>query len=181
MTDTETPIRSLLSPQDVPATGKHVKIGGDPALRAALARFAEVVEVLAFEADLEVRPWSGDGFAVTGRVTARLVQTCVVTLEPVQTAVDEAVDVKLVPPEVMDRFAVVPDEDGGIDLDAAALDMPDPIEDGVIDLGALVTEHLLLGIDPYPRKPGVVFDAEAAGVGAGSISPFAALARLKKE
>ena len=50
--------------------------------------------------------------------------------------------------------------------------------DGVVDLGAVATEFLLLGIDPYPRKPGAVFDAPPAGDAAGH--PFAALAALKK-
>ena len=48
-----------------------------------------------------------------------------------------------------------------------------------VDLGAVATEFLLLGIDPYPRKPGAVFDAPATGDPAGH--PFAALAALKKD
>ena len=36
-------------------------------------------------------------------------------------------------------------------------DAPDPIVDGKIDLGALAAEFLALGLDPYPRKPGVAF------------------------
>ena len=34
-------------------------------------------------------------------------------------------------------------------------DEPDPIIDGKIDLGALAAEFFALGLDPYPRKPGV--------------------------
>ena len=48
----------------------------------------------------------------------------------------------------------------------------------MVDLGAVATEFLLLGIDPYPRKPGAVFDAPPAGD--PSSHPFAALAALKK-
>ena len=50
--------------------------------------------------------------------------------------------------------------------------------DGAVDLGAIATEFLLLGIDPYPRKPGAVFEAPPAGDPASH--PFAALAALKK-
>ena len=50
---------------------------------------------------------------------------------------------------------------------------PDEIVNGQIDLGALTAEFLALGLDPYPRKPGVDFDFEDAG-GRGD-SPFAAL------
>ncbi|WP_333824253.1 YceD family protein [Pinisolibacter sp.] len=183
MTDTEHPIRRTLSPAEVPHTGTHVIIEADAGQRAALAEAAGIVSVEALSAEVLVRPWSGEGFAVTGKVSAKLTQTCVVTLEPVATTVDEAIDVKLVPPEEMAKYEVAPDENGEIDLDAAALDIPDPIEGGVIDVGAIVTEHFMLGLDPYPRKPGVVFDAETAGAGDGreKLSPFAALARLKKE
>ena len=55
---------------------------------------------------------------------------------------------------------------------------PEPLQDGVVDLGAVATEFLLLGIDPYPRKPDAVFDAPPAGDPADK--PFAALAALKK-
>ena len=51
--------------------------------------------------------------------------------------------------------------------------------DGAVDLGAIATEFLLLGIDPYPRKPGAVFDAPVAEDDPSS-HPFAALAALKK-
>jgi hypothetical protein len=39
-------------------------------------------------------------------------------------------------------------------------------------------EFLILGIDPYPRKPDAVFDAPV--VGDPKSHPFAALAALKK-
>jgi hypothetical protein len=51
--------------------------------------------------------------------------------------------------------------------------------DGTVDLGGLAVEFLLLGIDPYPRKPGVVF--EATSIGEASSHPFAALAKLKEK
>ena len=47
-----------------------------------------------------------------------------------------------------------------------------------IDLGALATEFLLIGIDPYPRKPDATF--QAPEVEDDSTRPFAALAALKK-
>jgi hypothetical protein len=41
-------------------------------------------------------------------------------------------------------------------------DPPEPIVDGIIDLGAVTLEFLALALDPYPRKPGVSFDAGPA-------------------
>ncbi len=36
-------------------------------------------------------------------------------------------------------------------------DPPEPIVNGFIDLGQLAAEFLVLGLDPYPRKPGAEF------------------------
>ena len=33
-------------------------------------------------------------------------------------------------------------------------DPPEPIENGIIDLGRVATDALYLAVDPYPRKPG---------------------------
>ncbi|MDK9697861.1 MAG: DUF177 domain-containing protein [Siculibacillus sp.] len=183
MTNSEHPLPLTLQPGEVSPSGTRLKIDADADRRVALARFADVVSITSLAAEVLVTPWSGDGFAVSGTVRAKLVQTCVVTLEPIETSVEETIDVKLVPPEAMAKYEIAPDENGEIDLDASTLDQPDPIEDGVIDVGGIVVEHLMLGIDPYPRKPGAVFDAEEIGVGDGreKLSPFAALARLKKE
>jgi hypothetical protein len=45
-------------------------------------------------------------------------------------------------------------------------------------LGAIATEFLLLGIDPYPRKAGAEFSPQKSED--GSAKPFAALEALKK-
>jgi len=184
MTDTapKSPFDHVLSPTEITAAGTRVVIVADEAARRALAELADIIDVESFRAELQVLPWSGKGFAVSGRVTARVHQACVVTLDPVETAIDEQVDLKLVPPEEMAKYEIAPDESGDIDLDAVA-GLPDPIEDGVIDLGAVAVEHFMLGLDPYPRKEGAVFDPTAAGLDtdAKEMSPFAALARLGKE
>ena len=53
----------------------------------------------------------------------------------------------------------------------------EPLVDGTADVGAVATQFFLLGIDPYPRKPGAVFSGPAEDRAADS--PFASLARLK--
>ena len=57
-------------------------------------------------------------------------------------------------------------------------DEPDPVIDGKIDLGALAQEFFALGLDPYPRKPGVAFEQGAESAPADS--PFSALAERAK-
>ncbi len=72
---------------------------------------------------------------------------------------------------------VVPTPVGGNDDQE---DPPDPILDDTIDLGAVAVEFMVLGLDPYPRKPGVHFDDMVIGEkDAPAPSAFAALARLK--
>ena len=61
----------------------------------------------------------------------------------------------------------------------SSIEGPDPLVGDSIDIGALATEYLILGVDPHPRKPGIAFDAPKAEDAAEG-SPFAALAALKK-
>ena len=56
---------------------------------------------------------------------------------------------------------------------------PEPLIGGVVDLGALATEFLILGLDPYPRKPGAVFEPPQDVK--PDPGPFAALAGLKEK
>src|SRR5262249_62155601 len=58
------------------------------------------------------------------------------------------------------------------------VDEPAVLAGGVIALGAIAAEFLILGLDPYPRKPDAIFQASA--VGEDPAHPFAALAALKK-
>ena len=53
---------------------------------------------------------------------------------------------------------------------------PEPIEGDVIDLGGYLVEHLSLELDPFPRKPGAVFEQPPEP---GEISPFAVLKGLR--
>ena len=89
--------------------------------------------------------------------------------------IDEAVDVEFVPaPEVAGART-----DSEVVLTQSA-DEREPLVDGTVDLGALATEFLILGVDPYPRKAGAAFEAPRAPADDAG-HPFAALAALKKK
>jgi uncharacterized metal-binding protein YceD (DUF177 family) len=118
----------------------------------------------------------GNGLALTGEIAATVDQTCVVTLEPLSNEVREAVDAVFLPPESIAR---PPDVETADAIDPEAVDEPEALVDGMADLGATATEFLLLAIDPYPRKPGAVFEPPAADD--PGAHPFAALAALKKD
>ena len=57
-------------------------------------------------------------------------------------------------------------------------DPPEPIENGIIDLGRLATDALYLGVNPYSRKADVVFEP-LVEVPDPEDHPFAALKALK--
>jgi hypothetical protein len=61
----------------------------------------------------------------------------------------------------------------------SAVDVPEVLVGGGIDLGAIATEFLILGLDPYPRKPDAAL-FQGSPVGEDAAHPFAPLAALKK-
>ncbi|MFJ5370074.1 YceD family protein, partial [Bosea sp. CER48] len=116
-----------------------------------------------------------------GRILARLHQTCVVTLDAFPVQLDVPVKLDFAPEEEIEAASRRAErDDAEIDIEVLLNedDPPEPIIDGVIDLGGVTLEFLALALDPYPRKPGVSFEAPAAEPGAES--PFAALAKLKR-
>jgi uncharacterized metal-binding protein YceD (DUF177 family) len=170
---TEHPWRALVVDTEVPETGLHVDLTADEKLRADIARLAGLAALPRLDASFDVTRHGRSGLHVIGRVSATVGQTCGVTLEPIENEIDEAVDLVFVPAAA---------EPGGDhdrrEVEIPLEDAPEVLEDGTIDLGAVATEFLTLGIDPYPRKPGTVF--QSPSVGDDFAQPFAALAALKK-
>jgi uncharacterized metal-binding protein YceD (DUF177 family) len=141
----------------------------------ALERIARVVGVdtlKSLEVNLRIRPWL-DGAEIDGRWSAVAVQTCGITLEPFESRLAGELGIRAVP---TGSAALSAESEHDLDLDPEADDPPDEIVDGVLHLGAYVVEDLSLAIDPFPRKPGVAFEAPQAEA---EPSPFAVLARLK--
>jgi hypothetical protein len=159
-----------LDQSDVPETGRHVDLVADAETRAAIAELAGVAGLPRLAADFDVTRHGRDGLRVVGRVSATVEQSCVVTLEPMESSIDEPIDLVFLP-------AATPSP-GSVGETEIAPDAPDELVDGAVDLGAIATEFLILGIDPYPRKADAVFEAPAAGD--DSAHPFEALSALKR-
>jgi uncharacterized metal-binding protein YceD (DUF177 family) len=155
---------------DISQAGRQLHLIADEGVRGAVARLAGVVGISRLEAVFDLSRAGRDAVHVRGTVSATVRQHCVLTLEPVENQVDEPVDLAFT------TQASVPAR--AIDISAAAPEPPEVLADRTLDLGAIATEFLILGIDPYPRKPDVVFEAPASADPAAS--PFAALAALKK-
>jgi hypothetical protein len=162
--------------------GLRVEVVADLKERSDLARLNQIPEVLSLEASFLLRPEGRNGVWVTGEVRARVVQTSVVTLEPFEAEVAESVDLHLLPEAALEahlearakraRDPSEPEDES---------DVPDLLVDDRIDLGALAAEHLTLGLDPYPKKPGEAFVAPTTADQEPEVSPFAILKALKTD
>jgi len=162
--------------EQIPDTGLHREIDADPAARAAMAEVAGLREILSANASLDVTPESRGRVHVIGRVQARIGQTCVVTLDPIENEIDEPIDLVFAPPEQIPVLSDLVDE--AAESDTEIPDPPEPIINGAIDLGRLATDALFLAIDPYPRKPDAVFEPLIAAADPMD-HPFAALKALQ--
>ena len=152
--------------------GFDFDIAPTPDEAAALARLlgAQAVRKLRFAGDLS--PLAGGGWSLDATLGASVVQTCVVTLEPVTTRIDQPVRRRFLPSPTFRAAELVvdPEEDDEIE----------PLGDR-IDLGLVAIEALALALPAYPRKEGAVLGAAIAdGVDeAEEPKPFAALAALR--
>jgi uncharacterized metal-binding protein YceD (DUF177 family) len=175
MTDKQNPWSVPVVVAQIPEHGLHRDIEASAAERDAMAAVAGLREISSVRASLDVTPIHDGRVHVVGRVSARVGQTCVVTLDPVDNDIDEAIDLIFAPAsEIRELAESVDDTEGGAEVP----DPPEPIVGGAIDLGRLATDALFLGIDPYPRKPDAVFEPPVVPVDPED-HPFAALKALK--
>jgi len=154
--------------------------------RKALAERFELESIGRLTATVRLRSVRGGQMVrVAGELEADVVQTCVITLDPVPAHVSESFGA-LFAPESM-----VPKDEDEIEIDPniSEEDIPEPMFNGRIDIGELAAQHLSLALDPYPHAEGVEFEGfgEADEDEDGDDpdepekpNPFAALERLKR-
>jgi hypothetical protein len=170
-----------LPAHDLPVAGRPFGIEAGPDERAALARRFGIVAVNRLQTEGIVRPEAnGRRVRLDGHLFAEVVQTCVVTLEPVTVVIDVALE-RLYGYDVAQDFE---DKAGEVFLDLTN-DLPaEPLTEDVLDLGAASAEQLALELDPYPRKPGAVFEGVPDGArsaqGEEPVGPLARLAGWRK-
>jgi hypothetical protein len=175
MIDKENPWSVVVAVAQIPEHGLHRDIEASATERAAMAELAGLRGISSAHASLDVTPIRDGRVHVVGRVSAQIGQTCVVTLDPIDNTIDEAIDLIFAPASQIRELAESIDDTEG---DAEIPDPPEPIVGGVIDLGRVATDALFLGINPYPRKPDAVFEPPPALVDPEE-HPFAALKALK--
>lgn len=160
---------------DLPEEGLAVDLTADETECNAVARRLGLRGVSRFglTGRLDRELLSG-GFRLSGKVSATVTQTCVVTLEPVEAEVRAAISRGFVAAEPDE---IAPEEG---EIDAMAEDPPDPAPGGIADLGEVATEELALALEPYPRKAGAAWPEDGLEQGPGEPGgPFAVLRQLK--
>lgn len=172
------PWRAPVIVAQIPDTGVHRELEASVAERQAMAKLAGVREIVSAHAVFDVVPKSGGRFQVTGHVRARIGQTCVVTLDPIESEIEEDVDLMFAPEAEARRLADLIEEGRDDQAPLEVVDSPEAILNGIIDLGRLATDALFLAIDPYPRKEGAVFEAEVTAPDPED-HPFAVLKALQ--
>ena len=114
--------------------------------RRALARRFGIVSIDALSARVALRRTGVGDVGVSARLAARIVQECVVTLDPVGGEIDEEVTLLFRPvaeETLAERTVVIPaDEDF------------EPFAGEALDIGEIVAVELALRLDPFPRSPG---------------------------
>ena len=175
---------------DLPAFSRPVEIGGigtgglvekieaTERERTDLATELGLVGIGALSAELALTR-DKSVIRLDGRFAADIVQNCVVSLVPVAQKIDEPISLRLVQASARAPAPAKPSVE--IRVDPGADDPPEVLTESAIDLGAIVVEHLILAIDPYPRAPGAIPpENPAEAVPEASDSPFAVLAGLAR-
>jgi uncharacterized metal-binding protein YceD (DUF177 family) len=153
--------------------GERLDLAADESERDAIARRLGLESLSCLEAHAALSR-KGDVIRAQGRLASALEQACVVTGEPVATHVDEPFDLIFMPEPAADS------KEEEIELGESDLDVV--FHDGAaIDLGGAIADTLALNLDPYPRSAGAEAALKEAGVmSEAEASPFAALAKLRK-
>ena len=150
--------------------------------RAALAKRFGFLGLPAFSARVTVDRKVGGQIVVVGRLRGKIVQACVLTLDPVTQNLDDAFRVVFKKDLTDER-----DPESGEAVLSAHVDSPEPLSGNLLDVGEIVAEQLSLAADPYPRRPGAkledVLPRPRGGGRKGPAEqrrhPFAGLAALR--
>ncbi|MBO6520632.1 MAG: DUF177 domain-containing protein [Rhodospirillales bacterium] len=140
----------------LPPKGRNVELDPTPSEREAIAGRLGLVALNRLEGTLKLHPEMGRQISLHGPIRAEIVQTCVVTGDPLTTTI--AFDIDRTFAEDADPMAGLNTTDDE-ELTDPEIEEPDPIIDGKIDVGEHAVEELALNIPAYPRAPGAVFEA----------------------
>ena len=155
------------------ARGLTLELEADAAARARLARTFALQDVKSLTARVRLSAWL-DGVKLEARWRAEVVYICGLSLDPFEEPLAGDFTVHLAPA----GSPHLPDPEAEVSVDPEAPDPPEAFEGQSIDVADLVAQHMSVEIDPFPRKPGAVFEPPPEPA---EPSPFAALLALKSK
>lgn len=158
---------------DVPAQGLEITRSADASERAGVAGALRLAALDKLEARYRIMSVAGGGWRLKGQIAADVVQTCVVTLEPVPSAIEEPFEVEF--------WRETSEPEGG--EDRSVLEGPDVemLTGDDIPAGRIIFETLSGALDPYPRKADAAFDWKDSAAESEKSNPFSVLAQLKEK
>lgn len=145
------------------------ELAPDAEARATIAAELGLSALPALRFKGEIRPVQSDAWEVIGRLTAKAVQPCVVTLAPVKTPLTEDVH------RILSPHVTTPEGDD--------VEMGDDETESLgafIDIEEMMIEALTLALPLYPRADGAALEAPEADPVEDTRKPFAGLADLLK-
>lgn len=156
-------------------------IAVEPKEREALAKRLRVASLDQLEGTIVLRRVrGGTAFSASGRLQAEVTQTCVATLEPLPTRVDEEFAETF---EIPETHASSEEKEVEFFLDDEVEPAgPELLSSGSFDLGEFLVQLLAERLDPYPRSSTAPpQDGEwGAAEDIADPGPFAGLARKLK-
>ncbi len=163
-------------------SGTALEITTTEGERAALAKRFGFLSLPAFSARVAVDRRPGGQIVVEGRLKGRIVQACILSLDPVTQELDDAFRLVFAENVTEER-----DPESGEALLNSQGDAPEPLTGNMLDVGEIVAEQLSLTADPYPRRPGIKLEDVLPKLKGGARRaapeqrrhPFAGLAALK--
>ncbi len=168
----EIPLIWTVTPASVPASGLVWRSVATAPERAVIAKTLDLIALNDLKVEGRIEALAGGYFRFKTRMTADVVQACVVSLEPVPVRIDEPIRVEFRPAEDCEIDAAnAPDLDAEFDIE--------PIVSGILETGRIVFEQFAASLDPYPRAPGAELTKAEAGPKIEKVNPFAVLATLK--
>ncbi len=169
---------------DIPVvakSGQTLHLAANARERRDLSVRIEVPGLLKFEADFSASRQAPGIYQVKGKVQAEMVQTCVRTLEPIKTSVDEAFSITLMAKRIYADYLEEVEEGEIEDIEM--------LTDEEVNLGEIAVQYLSLFVDPYPAGEGppeekdlghkATLQSEDSHIEA--TSPFAILKKLDKK
>ena len=132
-------------------SGEQVSINVGSGELTALANALDVTEVRNFKTDLRVSRWKKAGVQLSGCIYLKVVQPCIVSLEPVSRNIELDIQRRFLPlgkaVRKNERF-----EDGELILDPESDNEPDELVGGRFDLWEILIEEIYLNLDQFPRS-----------------------------